>query len=360
MFLDKYCNIFSWRLKFAIQKYISRRKKIRQLEIRTGKQLKHIISLVEKSLAKSIQTPIPLITGFIDLGGINNDGMLVHLSAITGKPLYVSKLARHKLIDREHDFLLWHKEYVSEMEAVSPSFVTMKEVDQSGINYLVTDYLHRPRLYDIADILSLYQKMSNLSSRVHLINNACEGDGIPVFKIADDTKIKSVISHIVTKLHTSEAFVFALDYLKQREKVFISNRAEYEKLVEAVEGLFSLANDIDFSKHYGLVHGDFKKQNILCDLNERLKLIDLQYYNYGASLWDLAFYISKEKFSFNDSYNMLVEQNPLDHTEIRIFLFLYIIAVLLHVKSSNIDKILTKKILPALEILHDGAQGKNE
>ena len=81
MFLDKYCNIFSWRLKFALQKYISRRKEIRQLEIKTGKQLRHIISLVEKNIAESIQTPIPLITGFIDLGGMNNDGIRIPLKS---------------------------------------------------------------------------------------------------------------------------------------------------------------------------------------------------------------------------------------------------------------------------------------
>lgn len=82
------------------------------------------------------------------------------------------------------------------------------------------------------------------------------------------------------------------------------------------------------------------KQNILCDEVGQSELVDLQYYNYGASLWGLAFYFSKEKESFTDTCSGLVKQIPLD--QIGFFYFYILLPHMLHVDKSNIENVLKK------------------
>ena len=104
---------------------------------------------------------------------------------------------------------------------------------------------------------------------------------------------------------------------------------------------------------YGLVHGDFKKENIMTDEEGNFKVIDLQYFTYGIRVWDLAFYYSKESRGFTELYPKLLQSFSWRKIERDTFIFFYLVASALHVKKKNIQKIASLKLEPAIKCLSE-------
>lgn len=99
---------------------------------------------------------------------------------------------------------------------------------------------------------------------------------------------------------------------------------------------------------YGLVHGDFKKKNIMADEKGNYKVIDLQYFTYGIRIWDLAFYYSKDSRGFEEIYHKLLQNFSWTKIESATFIVFYIIASILHIKTKNCQKIVKFKLDPAI------------
>ena len=109
---------------------------------------------------------------------------------------------------------------------------------------------------------------------------------------------------------------------------------------------------IDLSPHTGLVHGDFKWQNIMHSPNESgYRMIDLQYYTVGIRLWDLAFFYAKQTLPISDILRLFNIYYPCSLFERRLFSFLYILVAILHLKPKRAKGLVCEKVLPALEIL---------
>ena len=304
---------------------------------------------VEADIQQFQSTTQYIDTQYVDMGGANNLGMLQHYSNQSNEPYYTTKLESCYLAERELAFLEWQKHSLENSEVIAPQLICCHPIADSAICALTMECLFQPKKYESEAIVELYQRMGQLTSKVSKLKGAKECEGVLQFEMEAKTKITRTIRYIVTKMHLPEAYEQAQIFMDKRQPEFVSWPVEFEK----IKGFFSessfLTDEFDLAKHYGLLHGDFKKANILCDHSGQLRVIDLQYYNYGARLWDLAFFCSKEKVNYGKAYNNFIRPLKLDESEIRIFVMLYVLATLLHVKKSNVKKKLHKNVLPALQ-----------
>jgi hypothetical protein len=130
--------------------------------------------------------------------------------------------------------------------------------------------------------------------------------------------------------------------------MFSNHKDSYINLKVVMDDTYCVLKGYDLTGYEGLVHGDFKQQNILNDFN-RYKVIDCQYYTYGIRLWDLAFLYSKDECGFEYIKSNISAFRSLN--ERLLLVFFYLLASLINVKKKRMNKVIIKKISPALEYL---------
>jgi len=322
------------------------------LQRKTGIDHWNLVSKVESDI-KQVQTVSQEIsTKYVHMGGANNLGMLLHYSSQSQTPFYTTKLESCHLANRELAFLQWQKNSLDKSETIAPMLICCYPVAGSKICALTMEYLSQPKEYKPKAIIELYQRMGQLTTKLSRIKGVEDRDGLFQFELEAKTKITRTINYIVTKMHLPEAYEQAQFFMKKRQNAFVSRPVEFVQIMQFILNSSFLVKDFDFEKHYGLLHGDFKKANILMDSSGQLRVIDLQYYNYGARLWDLAFFCSKEKSWYGETYNKFIRPLELDESESRIFTMLYTLAILLHVKKSNVKKKLYMHVMPAISMVN--------
>ena len=339
MFLNSISNKACEKLNFCRKK-----KAEKEFEDLTKISIQEFISMLDvdmlEATKKLFQTDIKFYKG------VNNLFFLNH--RYEGKIKFVTKLESCHLAERELAFLEWQKSSLNRFEFIAPELVCCKRVGDSDICALSMECLIEPTSYSPAAIVELYHRIGGLTSELSSFTKAENKDGMFLFDMLANTKITRTIKYIVTKMHLPEAYAQALEFMDKRQAVFLSRLGDFQRVKQFISDSACLTNEFDVEQHYGLLHGDFKKANILSDESGKLKVIDLQYYNYGARLWDMAFLCSKEKEKYEETFTKFIEPLNLDDVELKIFVFLYVLASLLHVKKSNLSKLLFMKVFPAI------------
>lgn len=323
-------------------------KKRSVLENKLGNSFKKIQAEIDASLKKKGVSE-EFNTQFYDLGGVNNLGMFVH-STKTYKPFAVTKVQKTELANREGRFLEWQRDVVH--RNVTGTLLNCHEIDASSYSWICFSYLNPINDYSDIEINKLYTKLNvNRDELKHLSK-----DGSIESLVTDlepNTKIKKVLREIVCVFPSSDSIYALNNYFSDRELFFENSPAEYNKL----KHLLSLsAQGLDINQiqdMYGLVHGDFKKQNIMQTDQGGYRVIDLQYYTYGIRLWDIAFYYSKNKSGFIEVLKIIIRDYSLSEHEKFVFALLFIVASSLHLKKKNSVKTMKKYINPAIDYCYE-------
>lgn len=341
------CRFIKRHLTFLRKWFLNKTCKKLRLSRKAGVSYPELLEQVESAIFKSQSELATLKSEYVDMGGANNLGMLLHRSPLSKQPFYTTKLESCILAQRELHFLNWQKKQLSRVDFIAPNLVSYEHAGDLGVCALSMEYLSIPNAYEPNEVVKLYHKLGALPAEtLKSSSNRPESD-LFYLGLEPKTKITRTLCFIVTKVHTNEGYLKALRFLEIRRDAFNDRPREFQRIYRFVESCSRLANDFEIDKYYGLVHGDFKKSNILSDEHGQLKVIDLQYYCYGARLWDLAFFCSKEKW-FSEAFNRFVRPLELDNDELHLFVMFYILAALLHVKKSNVNKKLKMQVLPAI------------
>ena len=320
-------------------------KVAKQFEQQTNLPLESFIAELNSILEPVLNLAITSKVVFYK--GANNVCFIEHYA--DKKLICISKVAQTHLIMREHAFFDWQQQNHSDQQLITPKAVNFFQINGSKISCLTMEALHECRAITSSELLQLYQAYGDQSKYLDNFSSAKKVAKGYQFQLPGSTKIIDVLNGLVTNMLSPEAYVFASNYLKQREKLFINDRTAYlsiESLIKRVESDLALH---DVTDYYGLIHGDFKSNNMMKNSGGELKVLDMQYYHYGARLWDLAFYCSKLQLDFNVIRVDYLSPLELSSIEERMFTLFYIMALLLHAKPAKMKKMLQNKICYAIE-----------
>lgn len=346
-----FCRIFRKHFRFAKFTRVAMHCNRFRLSEKVGVDYYSLLKEINRSIHAVEAPPKALKSKFVDLGGSNNLGMITQYSKITSVPFYTTKLEPTYLAERELAFLEWQGNYLDQKKYVAPRLICNQRIFESEYSALTMEYLYTPNVYETDAILSLYKKLGELTSNLCQIKGAACDSGKPNFPLKAETKITRIIKYVVTQLHEPSAYIYIEKYLHNRKNVLDVKPGSYKELLSFVKNSKKLVENFDYDRNYGLFHGDFKQTNIMSNHAGELRVIDLQYYNYGARLWDMAFYCSKEDASFGELFNLYIRPLKVSTEEAHIFVLLFVIASLLHVRKSTVKKILHMKVLPAIQSL---------
>jgi hypothetical protein len=314
--------------------------KKRQLEKLIGTNLISLIKSCEDVIFDN--TSERVYSKFRDLGGVNNHGMLMHYSIENNRAVAISKVEDKLLAERECRFLTWQQKYRRGILSAEP--IGIVETENKNYSCFISSILEHQENFSYLRAEELFNTMgenpellSYLSLSGFKKDLANEIDG--------STKIKSILVNLVSQFNTANAENFYKEFLSVREILFLYDKLAYEKLKNLMHCIYDILKERDLQSYEGLVHGDFKPQNILKE-DEVYKVIDCQYYTYGIRLWDLAFLYSKNKNGFSDIKNRIDTLQSRD--EKLLLVFFYLLASLINVKKKGLNKITSNQISPAV------------
>ena len=315
------------------------------LQKESGLSLLAIKQQVERKILLANNLSDGLTSDYQFLGGSNNLGFFRHFVAPQEWCLWVTKFASSDMLERENIFLQWHKTEIEPVKQFAPKWITSGQLADSDIEFMVTENLTPIKKPNFQQVAELYQ--------------CCEGGGklfkslnaLPALK--SGSRIRDVLIQLVCQFDSPQALLFLVDYFAERKTILSMFSKEMDLIQSTLSKAFSTIGTID-NESLGFVHGDFKASNMMADSEGRLKLIDFQYYCYGVRVWDLAFYLSKQKTNFEQSVPVVIKLLNLQTQEKMLLAFTYIIAVLLHPKPKRFAQQFQNQILPALTYLNRG------
>jgi hypothetical protein len=303
-----------------------------------GADLMSLINSCESIILSN--TGDQVYTKFRDLGGVNNLGMLIHYSIIHNRAVAISKIEENSLAEREYRFLVWQERY----RKCALSAVPIGVAKIQDYTCFISSVLAQPQSFSYSLAERLFQTMGQDSELLsHLALNGSK-EGLSD-EIDGSTKIKSILVNIVSQFNTENSGIFYKTFLLERESLFFTNPVMFSKLTSVMSDLYDYLVTRDLKSYEGLVHGDFKPQNILQD-GEVYKAIDCQYYTYGIRLWDLAFLYSKDEGGFDKVKFRIDTLKKID--EKLFVLFFYLLASLINVKKKRARTTINNKLIPAL------------
>ena len=266
----------------------------------------------------------------------------------THKVLWVGKIASKDLLSREMLFIKWHQETINSQDAFAPQYLTSGRIPKTSIEFLVTEKLIPVKRITFDSTFNLYK---NAAKANEFIKTQFETNESMSLKAG--SRIRDFILNLVIQFKTSESKKFINTFFAERKRLLPQFIGDLSFLEDNIDRIYEKLNSEDPAL-WGFVHGDFKKTNMMKDSDGNLKLIDFQYNCYGVRVWDLAFYLSKDKRGFESSViivlNLLSNQNERDF-----LLFYYVLALLLHPNIKRFKSTFNSKVRPALNLLNSGA-----
>lgn len=329
-------------MKKMIRRWLNRYKNQRRkkhFENQLDINLDSLIRSCEKVVFN--KTGSPVYTKFRDLGGANNEGMLLHYSTQSQQPVAISKIEESALAEREYRFLTWQKNHRSNALAATP--IGLFPTTAPRHSCFISSVLEHPKSFSYLKAQQLFEQLgkdTKLLAHLSLTNNAEDLKD----ELDDSTKIKSILVHLVSQFGTANAERFYKAFLKERVALFDHDQRLIISLQTLMNRIYTVLKSYDMSLYEGLVHGDFKQQNIM-ECRGSYRVIDCQYYTYGIRVWDLAFLYSKDKRGFTN-IKQHIENNSL-YEEKLLMIFFYIIASLINVKKKRIRGVIDYQIAPA-------------
>jgi hypothetical protein len=319
----------------------------KQLEQASGQSLVKIIDIVECALETQGKTSFE--SRLEDLGGANNLGFLVHRSEPQMKPLWVTKFAYADMVVREEYFLQWHQANIIESQAIAPALKGIGSLGDSNIEFMTVETLYPPGKIGLADAVALYAKMQAVGE----LFVSQHGGENPFPQMTGGSRIRDLLLSFVCQIGKPASRYYVQDFFEQRRQVNPQHRREIDAVEETVSQFLDTVGRPDDSM-LGLIHGDFKAANMMRDAHGNLKLVDFQYYQIGVRVWDLAFFMSKQKRSFDDIFSELHSHRDFSDKERSLLLCCYVLAVMLHLAPSNFKYKYRHHLQPAADELQRG------
>ena len=317
-----------------------------KFQLETGYLLTEFIQELNTSLSK--KTNLDLESKVAFYGGFNNFFFVEHYNKKVLR--LVSKIANNNLLQRENAFLSWQDE-MAVIPSITPKWFGFKNIKNSQLSCLTMEALLPPKEITPQTLLDLYKNIGDQTLLLPDFKEAIKTKKGFIFQLDGSSKIIDLLNNFVVKIHEPSAYVFVESYLNDRRYLFKGNKTVFDEIKRTVNDVELISQTIDLELYYGLIHGDFKKGNLLKDSSKNLKMIDLQYYQYGARLWDLAFYCSKIKKDFSVIKASYLSALDLSAVEIKLFILFYIVSNLLHTNKKNIKKTILTRLIPALEYI---------
>lgn len=320
----------------------------KDLQQQTGMSLSAISSLIEDKVNQAVAMRAGsreiCSSKFIKPGGSNNLGFFIHELDGSEQKL-LSKIACSKLLRQEENFLKWHQEtYKSGLQGFAPNYTASGQLDAvSELDFVTIDFLKPVRTVAIDAIWGLFVRAE---SGHHFFTTSSFSD---TSSTEGGSRIRNVLKHFVQEQDGNAAKTYVSTFFQERKAVLTDQVDRLNQIERVVLNQFESVLPLD-SNLYGFVHGDFKKANMLFDQCDRLLLIDFQYVCYGLRLWDLAFFLSKEKKGFKGSVDFVFEKLE-SRQEKALLLICYVMAALLHPNEKNFEKTDLFKIKPALNLI---------
>jgi len=282
---------------------------------------------------------------YADLGGVNNQGIFLHYGDDTSQPVALSKIQAPELAEREFRFIRWADS--KGLRLTAKPVYHRKLSDELAVTS--STYLCQPRQYLASAIHALHWRMMNVRDYEAML-----GDSHTLrSQVRPDTNIRKVLHGLVSEPLPDKAYAFIERFFNER--VSILGKHLHDDILKIARDFTGRWEPL-YESDSGLVHGDFKRQNILSVSDFDYRLIDLQYYLVGMRSWDLAFYYSKYNEGFNYALMDYRGANRILKTSHEsLFVLFYLIAASLKIKLKHRDFILRRKILPALNYFnHQG------
>ena len=334
----------------SLKFFFSRLKKKKQLKEALGIDLNELQTAIEQQIASFLDVDT-FTTIYCDLGGVNNLGMFIHRA--NKSCLAITKTQKTHDAQREHRFQLWQYNHVNNALSAKPYCVFV--IPDTDYSWSSSEYLTESKAYSDHEIHRLFSKFN--VGLTELAKLALSGNAQSLTtELNPNTRIKTVLVNIVSQFKW-QSLPKIEQYFKEREPLFSGYESQYQSILALSALIFERYFDADLAALCGLVHGDFKKQNIMKTEMGQLKVIDLQYYTYGVRLWDLAFFYSKDKRGFSDIHEALLPLYSFESIEKVIFTFLYIIASMLRIKPKSQKYTLEYQVKPALLCLDSLLRG---
>ncbi len=320
-------------------------RKRKQLETVLETSIASTQQTIEQALIENLGIQLDIESSYNGLAGMNNIGIFTHKLKNHKNIFAISKLQKTAGARREYTFQCWQKNNLDNMLAAK-AFL-LGSFRNEHYSWVTSEALHIPKSFPDSGIRSLFDRLNvpdekltklSIDGRLESLRTALEGN----------TKIKSILVSLVCQLETEDAKQFTIEFFQERKMLLECSSGLYDNINELIHMYFSHIFEDDISFMYGLIHGDFKKQNILADKQSNLKVIDLQYFTYGVRIWDLAFYYSKDKREFSIIYSLLLRSFTWTKIERETFIIFYLIASSLHLKAKNAEDISHRKLEPAV------------
>ncbi|MEX1113657.1 MAG: phosphotransferase [Akkermansiaceae bacterium] len=222
---------------------------------------------------------------------------------------------------------------------------SLQSLDEST-SVLCSEFLQQPERYDMSAVHALHTRL--LSAYPHVATLDSEQNLRS--QIQPDSPIREVLHHLVTEPNP----VHVNTYL---EKFFSRRAADYSwgdvgRILRLVTPMVDSWAEI-FSQDKGIIHGDFKKPNILAGSLGDYRLIDHQYYTVGIRTWDLAFFYHKRDRKGFDvalrDFRESIRSHP--GPSERLFCMLYLVAACIRIKRNRLQAAMELKIGPVIQHL---------
>lgn len=331
-------------MKKCVRRWLNRYKNQRfkiKFEARTGVSIEALITDCESAVYNKVGYPV--FTKFRDLGGANNHGMLMHYSVTDRKPVAISKIEQRIFAHREYRFSSWQRDYRGSSLSAEP--LGLIPVSDDGFSCFISSVLDHPLVFSYSKAEHLFKR---IGQQPELVSNlALSGNKAGLKDELDDsTRIKSILVHLVSQFGSDNSEHFYAEFLQQRKHLFLNTPELFITLQSLMDSMYNQLKTCDLTVYEGLVHGDFKQQNIL-EYEDSYRVIDCQYYTYGIRLWDLAFLYSKDKNGFKKISPQL--EKFVLFEEKALILFFYVIASIINVKKKRANKVMINQLSPAVQ-----------
>lgn len=301
---------------------------------------KAVVHILEEKIQDYLGFSAQVSSQLVLLGGSNNLGFIEHrIDSI--EEVFLTKIAKWDKLERELNFLDWHHLNVSEEQAFSNELIAYGLLNkETEIGFIIM-----PKLQPVAQVTK--EKIYDLWLKSQLGLKFYDDSKAQFIELEGSTRIKDILNNVVCNRDVLSALNYLDDFFDKRALALKGFKEEIEFIRFHVKKSYQYLFNPD---GFGFVHGDFKQANMLNTANNAFVLIDFQYYGKGYKEWDLAFFLSKQKKYFEESFSFFSEQFNNEEQVRRLALF-YILALLLHPKPDKFKRLYRKNVLFAIDYL---------
>lgn len=315
----------------------------RSLEERGKVGVKDIIALVEQA---AFAGKYNISSQYLYLGGAGNLGFIEHKHIQSGQVnKYLTKIVKkdypyNHFADKEcffHQHIC--QEYLA-CQSLSPKMIHAFELEAERLLFMTFEQVSTDPL-DKSQLPVFIQINKNLSGWI---------PAKEVKAILKETDRGKAVA-LASIMHKESSHDFILWRMKNKIKK-MPNRLDLEQLIERIRHIMidqQLYDKINAKADYVFCHGDYNKDNVLYDQEEkRYYIIDWSSYGLGLPGHDLAKLFISYDFNFQEAKEYYPSQ------ELLFNLFLTYDLLILWIKRLNLDNMeetMKKRLIPGIEYM---------